>query len=126
MASDHGTGQGGDLVDFTKEHYCCDYKDAMAKLREYLNAMEPTMRVKTSDRNPSLVLDNTDKHIQIVTERPIEKYYLKQYIKQYILKHPSRKSVFLLTFRITDYGRKINFPNINLKQLFILIYIYSH
>ena len=78
---DHGTGQGGDLVGFSKEYHRCGYREALAKLREYLNAMEPTIRVKNPDKNPSPALDTTDKHIRIVAERPIEKYCLKQYIQ---------------------------------------------
>ncbi|PZP48753.1 MAG: DNA primase [Pseudopedobacter saltans] len=82
---DHGTGQGGDLIDFIKVFHHCDFKEALVKLKEYLNIQEPENAEKQHENRLGKEHFNKDsdnnKHIHILAERPIQKHYLKQYIQ---------------------------------------------
>lgn len=82
---DHGTGQGGDLIDFIKTFHHCDFKEAIVKMKEYLNIQELPMETTPLQSNPPKETINSssdpNRHLQILSEHPIGKRYLKQYIQ---------------------------------------------
>ena len=82
---DHGIGQGGDLIDFIKAYYHCDFREALVKIKEYLSIQEPAMETTPLQQISSKGTINTscdgNNRIQIMAERPIRKPYLKQYIQ---------------------------------------------
>ncbi|WP_191968022.1 CHC2 zinc finger domain-containing protein [Rhizosphaericola mali] len=78
---DHGTGQGGDLIDFIKAFHRCDFKESLTKLQEYLGLNPSTMEAKNKQNIEQDNFENADKHIHIIAERSVQKYYLRQYIQ---------------------------------------------
>jgi hypothetical protein len=78
---DHGMGQGGELIDFIKTFHRCDFKESLIKLQEYLGLNPSTMEAKNKQNIEQDNFENADRHIQIIAERSIQKYYLRQYIQ---------------------------------------------
>ncbi|WP_191967845.1 CHC2 zinc finger domain-containing protein [Rhizosphaericola mali] len=78
---DHGTGQGGDLIDFIKAFHRCNFKESLIKLQEFQGLNPSTLEVKNKQNIELGNFENADRHIHIISERSIQKYYLIQYIQ---------------------------------------------
>ncbi len=82
---DHGTGQGGDLIDFIRAYHHYEFREALATLKEYLHMQDLTFKENQIQNIPYNDTVNTssgkDKRIHILAERPVQRQYLRQYIQ---------------------------------------------
>lgn len=81
---DHGTGKGGDLIDFVREYFHYDFKEVLQKCRDYLNVPQEQRQavppIADTSGSQEKEPDGTEKEIHVLAVRPIEKAYLKSYI----------------------------------------------
>lgn len=71
---DHGTGQGGNLVDFGLLYHKCSVAELLEKLNGSLSFHQPKVKVTVTERQES--------PIQLLSERTIVSLSLLRYLKQ--------------------------------------------
>jgi hypothetical protein len=118
---DHGTGKGGDLVDFGTHYYNCSVSELLRRLSEYqpgqtLSFQQPSLSSISSSAQVPIAgekKDSPDNKIVILNARPLVDqtlldYLEKRCIPEGIAQSSCREVDFLL------YGKKhtvIGFPN---------------
>ena len=118
---DHGTGKGGDLVDFGTQYHKCTIRELLDKLSQYmpgnsLSFQQPSLPGPSSPPRPSLAgekKESQDNKIVILDSRPLADHTLVDYLEKRgipldIAQRSCREVDFLL------YGKQqtvIGFPN---------------
>jgi hypothetical protein len=118
---DHGTGKGGDLVDFGTQYHKCTIRELLDRLSEYrpgnsLSFQPPSLPGPSSPPRPSFAgekKDSPESKIVILDSRPLADHALVDYLeKRGILLDIAQRSCREVDFLL--YGKQqtvIGFPN---------------